>query len=109
MGFLSAPLAKAVDDLEATGRWLQESFRANPSDAGFGAADFLRAFSLTYLGFNWLRMAAAASQHADASFRQSKLTTAQFFAARMLPAVHALCANVRSPASELMELAAADF
>ena len=98
-----------MDELEQTTAWLQESFKSNPNDAGFGASDFLRAFSLTYLGFNWLRMAEAADKLPDAAHRQNKLITAQFFAARMLPMVGALCANVRIPASELMELAAADF
>uniref|UniRef100_UPI0025E7BA0B acyl-CoA dehydrogenase C-terminal domain-containing protein n=1 Tax=Nevskia sp. TaxID=1929292 RepID=UPI0025E7BA0B len=70
---------------------------------------FQRAFSLTYLGYNWLRMAKAASNSSDEIFKQQKLNTAQFFAARMLPQVMSLCANVRQPASELMALDAANF
>ncbi len=106
LGFIAKPLREAVDELENTAQWLQQSFKTNPDDAGFGAADFLRAFALTYLGYNWLRMAKAASAGNDENFRRGKLATAQFFAARMLPQVHQLCANVRSPAGELMQLAA---
>ncbi|MDB5986552.1 MAG: acyl-CoA dehydrogenase [Nevskia sp.] len=109
VGFIVKPLREAVEELEKTAAWLQESFKTNPDDAGFGAVDFLRAFSLTYLGYNWLRMAKAASNHGDAAFREAKLNTAQFFAARMLPQVHALCANVRTPATPLMQLAADIF
>jgi len=80
--------------------WLQESFKTNPDDAGFGAVDFLRAFALTYLGFNWLRMAKAASASGDETFKRGKLATAQFFAARMLPQGARPVRNVRRrPAS----------
>ncbi|MDR3414948.1 MAG: acyl-CoA dehydrogenase family protein [Nevskia sp.] len=107
LGFIAKPLREAVDELEETTHWLQQSYKTSPDDAGFGAVDFLRAFALTYLGFNWLRMAKAAAASGDDTFRRSKLTTAQFFAGRMLPQVHSLCANVRSPAAELMKLEAA--
>jgi len=109
VGFIAKPLREAVDELEKTAQWLQESFKTNPDDAGFGAVDFLRAFALTYLGFNWLRMAKAVSASSDENFKCGKLATAQFFAARMLPQVRSLCANVRSPAGELMQLDAASI
>ncbi|WP_295686944.1 acyl-CoA dehydrogenase family protein [uncultured Nevskia sp.] len=109
LGFIAKPLREAVDELEKTTAWLQESFKTNPNDAGFGAVDFQRAFSLTYLGYNWLRMAKAAINSSDEIFKAQKLNTAQFFAARMLPQVMSLCANVRQPASELMALDAANF
>jgi hypothetical protein len=109
VGFIAKPLREALEDLEQTTRWLQDSYKTNPDEAGFGAVDFLRAFALTYLGFNWLRMAKAAIAGQDESLRRGKLATAQFFAARMLPQVHSLCANVRNPAGELMELPAEAF
>ncbi len=107
VGFLAKPLREALDELEKTAQHLQQSFKTNPDDAGFGAVDFLRAFALTYLGYNWLRMTKAALAGSDENFKRSKLNTAQFFAARMLPQVRNLCANVRSPAGELMQLDAA--
>ena len=105
LGFIAKPLREAVDELESTTQWLQQSYKTSPDDAGFGAVDFLRAFALTYLGYNWLRMAKAAAS-GDEKFKSGKIATAQFFAARMLPQVHRLCANVRQPASELMQLEA---
>jgi alkylation response protein AidB-like acyl-CoA dehydrogenase len=104
LGFITKPLRQAVDELEKTTRWLQESYQTEPNDAGFGAADFLRAFALTYLGYNWLRMAKAATVHPDAALRQTKLATAQFFARRLLPQVATLCANVRQPTQAFMHL-----
>lgn len=104
LGFIAKPLRDAVDELERTTLWLQASFKSDPDDVGFGAVDFQRAFSLTYLGYNWLRMAKAAALSGDDGWKAAKLTTAQFFAQRMLPQVHALCANVRNSAAELMAL-----
>jgi alkylation response protein AidB-like acyl-CoA dehydrogenase len=109
LGFLVRPLMKAVDELEATTRWLQESFKSEPNDAGFGAADFTRAFALTLLGYNWLRMAKAAVKHPDEGLREAKAVTAEFFAQRMLSQVPALCANVRNSSANLMKLPAANF
>jgi alkylation response protein AidB-like acyl-CoA dehydrogenase len=109
LGFIAQPLAKALDDLEATTRWLQESYKSNPDDAGFGAVDFLRAFALTMLGYNWLRMTRAAARGQDAGFAQAKRVTAEFFAQRMLPQVHALCGIVRNTAGAQMQLPAASF
>ena len=109
LAFIEKPLAKAVDELEATTRWLQESYKSSPDDAGFGAVDFQRAFALTLLASYWLRMARAAARSKDPGFAQAKRVTAEFFAQRLLPQVHALCAVVRNPAKAQMELPAASF
>ncbi|MGH8455971.1 MAG: acyl-CoA dehydrogenase C-terminal domain-containing protein, partial [Stenotrophobium sp.] len=107
--FISKPLTTAIDELEATTKWVQQSYKSTPDDAAFGCVDLQRAFSLTYLGWNWLRMAQAAANHSDAGLRQSKRVTAAFFAQRMLSQVPALLANVRNPAEEMMTLDAVNF
>jgi alkylation response protein AidB-like acyl-CoA dehydrogenase len=107
--FAAQPLTIALDELEKTVRWVQESFKTTPDDAAFGCADFLRAFALAYLGYNWLRMAQAAASHPDKHLRDAKLATARFFASRMLSQVPALLGNVRNSAAELMQLEAASF
>jgi alkylation response protein AidB-like acyl-CoA dehydrogenase len=109
VGYLVRPLMKALEALENTTTWLRESYKTNPDAAGFGAVDYLKAFALCYLGYNWLRMAKAVNNHADEGFRQSKLATAEFFATRMLPQVLTLCDNVKSPVESLMKLDAANF
>ena len=98
-----------MDELEATTKFLIESFKSSPEVAGFGAVDFQRAFALTYLGYNWLRMVKASAEHADAGFRESKLATAEFFVSRMLPHVHTLLATVQAPVDKQMSLDAANF
>ncbi len=109
LGFLVRPLMQAVTALEDTSRWLRESFKQNPDAAGFGAVDYLRAFSLTYLGYNWLRMCKAATKSGDEGFRQAKLATGEFFALRMLSQVPVLCENVKTPVDSLVQLDAANF
>ncbi len=107
LGFIARPLMAAVEDLERTTEWLQERYKSNPNDAGAGAVPFLRAFALTMLGYNWLRMAKAASRLEDGAYRQTKLATAQFFAERMLPEVQTLLSIVRTDAQAMMGLPAA--
>ncbi len=109
LDFISKPLLAAIDDLEQTTRWIQESYKTSPDDAAFGCADFLRAFALTYLGYNWLRMAKAAAAQSDGAMRAAKFATAKFYATRMLSQVSALLTNVRAPAAEPMQLDAASF
>ncbi|MCH9828157.1 MAG: acyl-CoA dehydrogenase C-terminal domain-containing protein [Gammaproteobacteria bacterium] len=102
LGYLVRPLTKAVDALEETTLWLQEHYRENPDAGGFGAVEFQRAFALTYLGYNWMRMAKAACKLDDGPFKSAKLVTARFFASRLLTQVPLLCENVRqSPEDEM--------
>jgi hypothetical protein len=103
-GFIALPLIRALGELEQATQWIQQTFRDAPADAAFGCCDYLRAFALTYLGYNWLRMVKAAAGVEDEGYRQAKFATAQFFATRMLPQVHSLCANVRVSAADLMKL-----
>ncbi|MEC9363970.1 MAG: acyl-CoA dehydrogenase family protein [Pseudomonadota bacterium] len=106
---LTAPLKAALDALEGTTRWVQETYRSNPDDAAFGCCDYQRAFALTYLGWNWLRMVRAAEQSGDAGFAQAKRVTGEYFATRLLSQVPALLGNVRESAAPLMALDAELF
>lgn len=106
--FIAQPLAAALAALEETTAWVQQSYKTNPDDAAFGCNDFLRAFSLTYLGWNWLRMNRAAGA-LDADARAAKRATAEYFATRLLNQVPVLCSGVRQSASDLMQLPAAAF
>ncbi|MFA5938593.1 MAG: acyl-CoA dehydrogenase family protein [Sinimarinibacterium sp.] len=106
---LTAPLKTALDALESTTRWVQETYKSNPDDAAFGCCDYQRAFALTYLGWNWLRMVRAAEVTGDATYAKTKRVTAEYFATRVLSQVPALLANVRESAAPMMELNAELF
>ncbi|HXG29340.1 MAG TPA: acyl-CoA dehydrogenase family protein [Nevskiales bacterium] len=107
--WMTAPLAQALEQLEACTRRLQQSFKTQPNDAAFGCADYLRAFSLTYLGWNWLRMLRAAERSADVRLRAGKTATARYFVERMLPLVGTLCAMQSRGTEPYMALQAAHF
>ncbi len=107
---LITPLKVALDALEQTTAWVQQSYKTSPDDAAFGCVDYQRAFALTYLGWNWLRIVRALeSSDLDANARQMKLATAEYFATRMLSQVPAKLDNVRQTAAPLMALSAAHF
>jgi len=107
---LTAPLKAALDALEQTTTWVQESYKTTPDDAAFACVDYQRAFALTYLGWNWLRtVRALEASDLDANARQMKLATAEYFATRMLTQVPAKLDNVRQTAAPLMALSAANF
>ncbi|ORE85274.1 acyl-CoA dehydrogenase [Oceanococcus atlanticus] len=106
LDFISAPLDRALTALEATTQWLRDRFNDNPNDAGAGAVQYQRAFALTMLGYNWLRMADAALAYTDdADFKAAKLATARFFATRLLPEVHSLLEAVEAGDNGMMDLA----
>ncbi len=106
---LTAPLKLALESLESTTRWIMETYKTNPDDAAFGCCDYQRAFALTYLGWNWLRMVRAADAAGDAVYARTKQVTAEYFATRMLSQVPALLGNVRVSAAPMMELDAGSF
>ncbi len=107
--FIAKPLAQALKSLEEATAYIHQTFRSNPEDAAFGCCDYLRAFSLVYLGYNWLRMAEALADESDAVYKASKLTTAKFFASKMLNQVGPLCATVQGGAEDFMALPAANL
>jgi len=107
--FIAQPLKTALAELESATTWIQETFRSRPEDASFGCCDYQRAFALTYLGYNWLRMAQAASKQSDESFKAGKLTTARYYASKLLPQVGSLCATVKGGAEDYMALPVASL
>ncbi|MES2684678.1 MAG: acyl-CoA dehydrogenase family protein [Pseudomonadota bacterium] len=107
--FIAEPLKTALGDLEAATGWIHETFRASPEQASFGCCDYQRAFCLVYLGYNWLRMAQAVSDHSDEAFKAGKLTTAKFFASKLLTQVTPLCETVKGGSGDFMSLPAAQL
>lgn len=105
LSWLTGPLSKAVAELEATTSWMQNSFKGDPADAGAGAVDYLRAFALTMLGYNWLRAVNAVADRQD-DFAVAKRATARFFAERLLPEVAARCEMAQAGSASTMALSA---
>ncbi len=87
----------------------QRSF-ANPEEAGAAATDYLRGFSLLVLGYMWLLMVKTAhGKLADASeksFYESKLKTADFYFAKVLPEINARMMNIQAGSKPVMGMSA---
>ncbi|MDX1921958.1 MAG: acyl-CoA dehydrogenase C-terminal domain-containing protein [Alphaproteobacteria bacterium] len=87
----------------------QRSF-ANPEEAGAAATDYLRGFSLLVLGYMWLLMVKTAhakiAEGSETAFYESKLKTADFYFAKVLPEINARMMNIQAGAKPVMSMSA---
>ncbi|MGE0874525.1 MAG: acyl-CoA dehydrogenase [Burkholderiales bacterium] len=113
-----APLAdalwRALADLEAATRWMQQRAASDVVDAAGGASDYLRLFGLVALAEVWLayaRIADAALKAgtAERGYYERKLALARFYVQRVLPETAVLRQRAMQPAADLMTLAAEDL
>ncbi|HVY12913.1 MAG TPA: acyl-CoA dehydrogenase C-terminal domain-containing protein, partial [Alphaproteobacteria bacterium] len=91
----------------------QRSF-ANPEEAGAAASDYSRCFALIALGYMWLLMVESASKAlaagtGDKTFYETKLKTAEFFFAKILPETAQRMLAIQAGAKPVMALAAENF
>ncbi len=108
------PLAKSFAALQQATAHLATVSLKDPEEAGAAATDYLRLMGLVALGFMWAKSARVAEAklpdaNGDAGFYKAKLTTAQFFADRLLPQTSALWSAIKSGKTSMMELEEAAF
>ncbi len=111
---ISVPLADAFNKLQQATAWLAKNGFANPDEAGGAATDYLRVFALVSLGWLWLRMSRAALAKispADgmAQFYEAKITTARFFAQKMLPEAGSRFQSLTAGSKTVMEMPVEQF
>jgi hypothetical protein len=110
---LAGALEKATGDLQTATMWLMQNGMANPNNAGAAAYPYMTLLGTVCLGLMWLRMAkasaAASASDDDASFHQTKLVTARFYAERILPDTGALRRKIEAGAESIMALPAEAF
>lgn len=107
-------LEKALGDLQASTMWLMQNGMANPDNAGAGSTPYLHLMGIVSVGLMWLRMASAAhaaleADTEDAAFMRAKLTTARFYAERIMPDSGALRRKLEAGAEAIMALPAEAF
>ena len=102
------PLEQAVTRLKSLTQWLLDAAGNNPDELGAASTDYLRVFALTTLAWMWAQMGAVAKSQSD-TFHKTKLTTARYYFARLLPQIEGLDATIRSGADPIMTPAEADF
>ena len=108
------PLAKSFAALQQATAHLATVALRDPEEAGAAATDYLRLMGLVALGFMWAKSAKVAEAklpeaNGDAGFYKAKLTTAQFFADRLLPQTGALWSAIKSGKASMMDLEEAAF
>ncbi len=102
----TAPLTELADSVEALTRSIAERAGRDADEVGAAAVPYLRLVGHLALAWMWARMAAVAlSRHnaSDETIYASKLATARFFYARLLPETKGLSAAIASGAGPLMK------
>ncbi|GID03253.1 acyl-CoA dehydrogenase C-terminal domain-containing protein [Pseudomonas sp. 008] len=106
----AVPLQAAIDTLDALTAWVIVQARANPNEVGAASVEYLQVFGYTAYAYMWALMARAAlDKQEQEDFYVSKLGTARFYFARLLPRIHSLSAAVKAGSESLYALDAAQF
>ncbi|WFS18218.1 acyl-CoA dehydrogenase C-terminal domain-containing protein [Pseudomonas sp. 905_Psudmo1] len=104
------PLAAAVQNLDELTAWVLDRAKGNPNEIGAASVEYLHVFGYTVYAYMWALMARAAlGKEGQEEFYASKLGTARFYFARLLPRIHSLSASVKAGSESLYLLDAAQF
>jgi acyl-CoA dehydrogenase len=109
----TAPLAEALQQMQAATTWFMKNAMKRPDNAGAGSYDYMHLFGLVALGYMWAQMAKAAMTKKNGNGADvqadAKIVTARFFMERMLPEAAAHRKRIESGADSLMDLPAEAF
>jgi hypothetical protein len=108
------PVLKAFGRLQQVTALLAQKGLSDPDEAGAAATEYLRAFGLVALGYMWAQAAEISLEkrkaaNGDAMFYDTKIATARFYMAKLLPETSALFASIGAGAKLVMELPAEAF
>src|SRR5690554_4278448 len=110
LGEFTTPLKGALTQLDELTAWVLDRAKSNPNEIGAASVEYLQAFAYVAYGYTRSLMARAAlGKEGQDSFYASKLGTARFFFARLLPRVQSLGAAVRAGSEPLFLLDAEQF
>ncbi|WP_421683469.1 acyl-CoA dehydrogenase [Stutzerimonas urumqiensis] len=109
MAEFTTPLEAALVNLDELTRFVLEQAKRDPNEIGAASVEYLHTFGYTVYAYLWARMAQASLGRSSDDFYASKLGTARFYFARLLPRIHSLTASVRAGSASLYLLDAAQF
>ncbi|POA20555.1 acyl-CoA dehydrogenase [Pseudomonas sp. FW300-N1A1] len=110
LGEFVKPLDAALDRLDELTAWVLDRAKGNPNEIGAASVEYLHAFGYTAYAYMWALMAKAAQgKEAQDDFYASKMGTARFYFARLLPRIESLAASVRAGSESLYLLDAEQF
>jgi len=100
------PLVLAVKDLEKTTNQVLASSKDNIENLGTAANDYLHLFGYVAMAFIWAKMAKVSLEKMseDEKFHQSKVKTARYFYAKLLPRRISLQANIKNGCDSLFDI-----
>ena len=106
---IAAAVERANGELQQATMWLMQNAMQNPNNAGAAAYSYMHLMGIVTLGLMWLRMAKAsgavlANGADNQAFHQAKLTTARFFAERIMPEAGALRRKIEAGSETIMAL-----
>ena len=104
------PLQAAIDNLDELTAWLIAQAKTNPNEIGAASVEYLQVFGYTAYAYMWaLMVRAAQGKEKEDDFYASKMGTARFFFARLLPRTQSLSSSVKAGSESLYLLDADKF
>jgi len=102
------PLAAALERLDELTAWLLEQSKQGINEIGAASVEYLHVFGYVSYAYLWAKMAGVALAKAG-DFYASKLATARFYFARVLPRIHSLAESAKAGSATLYALNEAQF
>ncbi|QKZ07117.1 acyl-CoA dehydrogenase C-terminal domain-containing protein [Pseudomonas eucalypticola] len=110
LGEFTQPLDAALTNLDELTAWLLDRVKNDPNEIGAASVEYLHVFGYTAYAYMWALMAKAAlGKEGQEDFYASKLGTARFYFARLLPRIHSLTTAVKAGSESLFLLDAEQF
>ena len=104
------PLKAALDNLDELTACVLDSAKRDPNEIGAASVEYLHVFGYTAYAYMWALMARTAlAKQGEDDFYASKLGTARFYFARLLPRIQSLSASVKAGSESLYLLGAEQF
>lgn len=99
------PLSDAIEELAKLTQDILSSAQANTEELGCAANDYLHVFGYTAMAFVWAKMAEVSLNSGDDSeFHQSKIHTARYFYARLLPRCQSLIVSAKAGSQAMFDM-----
>lgn len=106
----TAPLKAAIENLDDLTAWLLAEAKNNANEIGAASVEYLHVFGYTAYAYMWAMMARAAQgKEQEEVFYASKMGTARFFFARLLPRIQSLSSAVKAGSESLYLLDTEQF
>ena len=104
------PLQAAIANLDDLTACVLDRAETDPNEIGAASVEYLHTFGYTIYAYMWALMVRAALDRKDEDdFYASKLATARFYFARLLPRIYSLTASVRAGSESLYLLEETQF